>query len=112
MCLRVTFAVLTPLWLSLCSNSFLATSTLLLRGKRPSGYRAVSVPLGGDKVLRVHLVTGRPIKRPSLSALERIRLNLDPGLKPHFPCSLDVYSQPVTTHHFQATSVLLIAVTE
>ena len=70
------------------------------------------MPLGGDKVLRVHLVTGRPIKRPSLSALERIRLNLDPGLKPHFPCSLDVYSQPVTTHHFQATSVLLVAVTE
>lgn len=57
-------------------------------------------------------MTGKPINLSSLWAVEHIYLSLDPGLKHHFPCTLDVWLKPVTIHPFQATPVLRAAITE
>lgn len=47
-------------------------------------------------------MTGRPVNLSYFSASEHIYLQLDPGLKHHFPCSLDVRLKPITIYHFQA----------
>lgn len=58
------------------------------------------------------LMTGRPVNLSYFSTSEHIYLQLDPGLKHHFPCSLDVRLKPITIHHFGATAVLLADITE
>lgn len=72
----------------------------------------VSLLLGNDKVLNVH-PDDRTTRKPIIFfSSEHIYLQLDPGLKHHFPCSLDVRLKPIIIHHFGAMSVLLADITE
>ena len=57
-------------------------------------------------------VTGWPVDLSSVWAQEHNHLFLDPGLKRHFQHSLDVWLKPITIHHFQAPSDLLVAIGE
>lgn len=58
------------------------------------------------------LVTGWPVDLSSVWAQEHNHSFLDPGLKRHFPYSLDVWLKPITIRHFQAPSDLLVAIGE
>ena len=57
-------------------------------------------------------MTGWPVDLSSVWAQEHNHLFLDPGLKRHFPYSLDVWLKPITIRHFQALSDLLAAIAE